>query len=89
MEVAISGPDLTRVEQIDYLLTKILRGHDSDFIKNKTSELFEFFVLEEFSNAANNLAAAIQAKGDLTLNQKEIEKVLTSTGFLQFITQFQ
>lgn len=89
MEVVVSGPDLTRSEQIDFLLSKILPGHDPDFIKNKTSELFEFFVLEEFTNAADNLAKAMLTSSDLTLNKEEIEEILTNTGFLEFITQFQ
>jgi hypothetical protein len=88
MNAEISGPDLTRVQNVDFLLST-KPDHDPKFIETKLDELYSFFSLEEFWIATEALATAVLAKPDYKLVKTEIEDILDKTGFLSFIKKYQ
>ena len=84
MEVEISGPDLIRVNNVNYLLTQLKKeNHDSNYIQNTMSDLFTMISLDEIWSPISELAKEL-AK-NRKLNKLEIESILNKTGFIEYI----
>jgi hypothetical protein len=84
MEVEISGPDLIRANNVDFLLSQLKKEkHDSNYIQNTMSDLFTMISLSEIWNPITELAQELAEKRKL--NKQEIENILNKTGFLEYI----
>jgi len=88
MEVELSGPDLIRVQNIDQLLSSILKNHPSDFIQDNMQNVMMTFSIPEIWNSISVLAEAILAKGDMKLTRQEIEDVLLRTDYFEHIKKY-
>lgn len=84
MEVEISGPDLIKANNINSLLSQLLKDkHDSNYIQNTMTDLFTMISLKEIWNPISELAKELADKRKL--NKQEIENILNKTGFLEYI----
>ncbi len=84
MEVEISGPDLIRANNIQYLLLQLKKeNHDSNYIQKTMTDLFTMISLDEIWKPISELAKKLIEKGKL--NKQEIEDVLNQSGFLEYI----
>ena len=81
MNVEISGPDLIRSENVDHFLSEIKKEqHDSNYIQNNMTELFNTMNITEVRKSVSELAERLLAKKKIS--QNEIEDILKTTGFL-------
>lgn len=85
MSVDLSGEDLIRVEQIDFLLKTIFPQHDPNFIQVLMTDLFTFFSHYEFEMATAALVSGMKTAPNYTMDRKEIETILKKTGYLDFL----
>jgi hypothetical protein len=85
MKVELSGPDLIRVDNINYLLSSILKNHPANFIEKMMQDILMIFSLEEVWNSISVLAETILKNEHMMLTKEEIEHVLAITGYFDFI----
>ncbi|SJN18461.1 hypothetical protein FM120_01050 [Sphingobacterium faecium PCAi_F2.5] len=88
MEVELSGPDLLRVQNIDYLLSSIAKNHPSNFIQSNIENIMMTFSIPEIWTSITALAESIYSKDGMKLTKDEIEQNLTSTGYFDHIKKY-
>lgn len=88
MEVEISGPDLIRVSSVDYLLSQIIIGHNPHFIQQSMQNVMLTMGIPEFWNVVESVARGLLNKNNRKLGKSEIETILQSNGFLDYIRRF-
>jgi hypothetical protein len=85
LEMEISGPDLTRVLSIDSLLSSLNLTHNPNYIATELEKIALFFQQENVWNSIEALSKEILSSPTKSLSQKQIEKSLSETGYLEFI----
>ena len=85
LEMEISGPDLTRVLSIDSLLSSLNLAHNPNYIAKELEKIALFFQQENAWNSIEALSKEILSSPTKSLSQKQIEKSLSETGYLEFI----
>lgn len=88
MEVELSGPDLIRVQNIDYLLSSISKNHSTDFIQENITNIMMTFSIPEVWNSISVLAESILSKEGMKLTRQEIESTLAETGYFDHIKKY-
>jgi len=88
MAPALSGKDLQSIDEVDYLLGKVIMNHSKSFISDALSDVCNLFGVPQFNYTSAALAKAILAKADYFLDQQEIEVIIKDNGFLDFIPKF-
>lgn len=86
LEMEISGPDLTRVLSIDSLLSSLNpKTHNPNYIAKELEKIALLFQQENVWNSIETLSKEILLSPTKILSQKQIEKSLSETGFLEYI----
>lgn len=88
MEVELSGPDLIRVQNIDYLLSSISKNHPTGFIQENITNIMMTFSIPEVWNSISVLAESILSKEGMKLTRQEIESTLADTGYFDHIKKY-
>lgn len=85
IDVEISGPDLYRVENIDFLLSKIKKNHKNDFISSMMRTAMVILKDEISWTAITLIAHAIHENPRKKLLRSEIQTILRDCGFLDYL----
>ncbi|WP_166925037.1 hypothetical protein [Flavobacterium poyangense] len=85
MDVEIAGPDLVRIENIDFLLSQIDRNHKANFIPKMMHTTMTLFADETIWNATTILAEALFEKENRKLSKSEIDAILEDCGFIEYL----
>jgi hypothetical protein len=85
MEIEVSGPDLTRVDDIDYFLSFIDPNHNANYINDKLKEVHLLMKSSEIWKAIDTLARRILAEENYKIDKVEIEQALTKCGFFDYM----
>jgi hypothetical protein len=84
-EVALelSGEDLRRIVNVEYLLKQIIKEHPDDYTHQRLTEVVTWMrEIEEINEAVNKMALQLLERTELS--KAEIEKTLNDTGFIAY-----
>jgi hypothetical protein len=85
MEVELSGPDLIRVDNVHFFLSQINTDHDPNYIQDNVQKVLMIMSIPDVWKTIENLAKAIMTKTNKRLDKTEIEAILTTSGYLNYI----
>ena len=85
MEVEISGPDLIRVDNVYFFLSQIKTDHDPNYILDNLQNVLAMMSIPEVWLAVESLAKALMTKRNRRLDKTEIETILRTSGYLNYI----
>ena len=86
MEVEISGPDLIRVDNVHFFLSQIKPDHDQNYIQDNLQIVLMMMSIPEVWKAVESLAKALMTKTNKRLDKAEIESMLTTSGYLNYVS---
>ncbi|ABQ05331.1 hypothetical protein [Flavobacterium johnsoniae] len=89
MDVEISGPDLIRIENINFLLSQINLNHKTDFIPEMMYTAMTIFADKKIWDTITILAKSLFNKNNKKLSKSEIETILTDCGFVEYLKKKQ
>jgi hypothetical protein len=83
----ISVHDLNGADNLDYFLSIVKQGqHPSNYLQSIFRQVLKLLETKEVWNAISALADAIIESEETKLERKDIEKTLTETGFLHYLS---
>lgn len=85
LSIEISGPDLVRVENVDYFLTQIDPHHDSVFIQSTLETVSTMMKISQVWRGVKAISEALLARPDYKLSKPGIEESLRISGYLSYV----
>lgn len=85
MKVEISGPDLVRVNNIDYFHSLIDQEHNPNYMNDKLHETLALMNTAEIWKAVDELAKKILSQDNYKIDKFQIEDTLKECGFFDYI----